>query len=407
MSDLPVTDLISVDQAIAILDSIPLYPQKIQLPISEAAGHRLAEDLFSDSDYPPFDKAVMDGFAVRAADASGPGASLKVIDTIAAGRVGQRSLQVGEAASIMTGAPLPAGADAVIPVEYTSRDGDRVVLQRPVKPDQAVARRGSDTPVNRLLLARGTMLGPAQIGVAASVGKAMVDVYARPEVALLATGDELVEIDRVPTGSQIRNSNSQMMRALLQQLGCTVKSLGIARDKPEEIRQLIVEGRGSDALFITGGMSMGDRDYVPGILRELGMELRISKLRIKPGKPFVFATGRSEGISGKNPAMVFGLPGNPVSAFVCTVRLASRILARLAGGAGAMEVESATLVGDLGANGPREFYLPAVRKGQSVQPLQPNGSADLFTLALANALIVRPENCVAAVAGNWVRVINL
>jgi molybdopterin molybdotransferase len=406
MSDLPVSDLISVDQAIAILDSIPLVPRIIQIPLSDASGYRLAEDLNSDFDYPPFDKAVMDGFAIRASDAISPGASLQVIDNIPAGQASQRTVRAGEAVAIMTGAPLPTGADAVIPVEYTSQEGDRVVVKKPVKPGAAISRRGSDTAEGHLLLSKGILLGPAQIGVAAGIGKATVQVYAKPEVALLATGDELVEIDQVPTGSQIRNSNSHMMRALLQQLGCTVRSIGIARDNPDEIRRAIEIGLSSDALFITGGMSMGERDFVPGLLRELKMDLRISKLRIKPGKPFAFATGQRLPAS-RNPTMVFGLPGNPVSAFVCTLRLANRILLRLAGASPEGAIESALLVGDLPANGPREFYLPAIRLNQTVQPLHPNGSADHFTLACANTLILCPENSLARPAGSLVRVINL
>ena len=189
-----------------------------------------------------------------------------------------------------------------------------------------------------------------------------------------------------------------MMVALLQRLRCVVRDLGIVRDDRSTLRTAIESGLESDALFITGGMSMGERDYVPGLLGELGLELKISKLRIKPGKPFVFATG-------SNSRMVFGLPGNPVSAFVCTVRLASRILARLAGGSIEMMLANAAVSDEMPANGPREFYIPAQLTSGIVTPLRPNGSADLFTLALANALIVRPENAPALVVGDGVMVI--
>jgi len=406
MSDLPVDTLLTVDQAIAILDAVPIQPRIVQLPLADALGLRLAEDIISDSDYPPFDKAIMDGFAVRSADASAAGVSLIVRGSIAAGQIGQ-PIGMGEAAAIMTGAPLPPGANAVVPVEQTSRDGNRVILNKPVKPGQSVARRGSDTSMGRLLLSKGTLLGPAQIGVAATVGKSSVAIYAAPSVSLLATGDELVEIDQIPTGSQIRNSNLHMLSALLRKLGCKVRELEIARDHPDEIRAAIGDGLREDALFITGGMSMGEHDYVPRLLGELGMDLRISKLRIKPGKPFVFAIGQHPNSVSANPAMVFGLPGNPVSAFVCTLRLANRILARLSGGNPEPQIDNLKSIGDLPANGPRETYLPAFRTLDQVELLNSNGSADLFTLGRANALIIREENASPASAGAMVRVINL
>jgi len=403
MTELPVDQLLSVDQAIAILDAVALQPGIESRSLLDATGLRLAEDIFSDRDYPPFDKSVMDGYAIRAADAAETGVRLNVVHTIAAGQVGTRAIQPGEAIKIMTGAPLPVGADAVVPVEQTMRDGDYVILHRSATVGNAIAKRGSDTPSNRLLLGKGARLGPAQIGVAASVGKSTVSVYAVPTVALLSTGDEIVEMDQTPAGSQIRNSNGPMMTALLLQLGCRVKNLGIVRDDPAVIRSAIEIGLDSDAVFITGGMSMGEHDHVPGLLGELGMELKISKLRIKPGKPFVFAAGRRE---IGNPKMAFGLPGNPVSAFVCTIRLAGRILTRLAGRTPEQTLRQAKLTDDLPPNGPRELYLPAIATDDRIQPLHPNGSADLFTLAQANSLIVRPENAPAA-AGVTVPVIFL
>jgi molybdopterin molybdotransferase len=399
MSDLPVDQLLTVDQAIAILDAVPVQPRMVKLPMLEAMGFRLAEDVFADRDYPPFDKALMDGFAVRSSDATAAGAELSVIDTIAAGQVGQRPIGIGEAAAIMTGAPVPVGADAVVPIERISRNGSKITVHRPATKGQSIARAGSDAPAEKLLLAKGILLGPVQLGVAATVGLANLAVYDAPSVAILSTGDELIEIDRVPTGAQIRNSNSIMMHALLRKLGCRVRDLGMVRDDPAKIRSAIEEGLQSDALFITGGMSMGEHDYVPRILQEIGLKLVISKLRIKPGKPFAFATN---GL-GKR---VFGLPGNPVSAYVCTLRLARRVLTRLSGGPATSAVSQGQLIGELPPNGPRELYLPAYRIGDSIQPLQPNGSADLFTLAYANCLILRAENAPAATHGNAIVVLD-
>jgi molybdopterin molybdotransferase len=387
-------ELISVQQAIQILDNTPVSPRVVRLALSTAIGLRLAEDILSDRDYPPFDKAVMDGFAVRSADVASP-TSLRIIETISAGTTGRRELKAGEAAAIMTGAPLPAGADAVVPVEETSRQGDRVEVKIPAQPGFAIARRGSDIEAGRIVLPRGIRLGPAQAAVAASVGASTVSVYARPRVAILSTGDELIEIDQTPKEAQIRNSNSFMMVALLNQLGCEVQNLGIVRDDPALIREAIAQGLESDALFITGGMSMGERDYVPALLREMGLNLAITKLRIKPGKPFVFATQhKPAGVK-----YVFGLPGNPVSAYVCTIRLAGRILSRVAGGPADPAIYQLKLTEPLPANGVREFYQPAVHDGSTVTPLSWKGSADIFTLAAANALIIRPENAPAAAAG--------
>jgi molybdopterin molybdotransferase len=387
-------ELITVQEAIQILDNTPVTPRIIRLALSTAIGLRLAEDIHSDRDYPPFDKAVMDGFAVRSADVASP-TSLRIVETIPAGTTSQQELKSGQAAAIMTGAPLPAGADAVVPVEETSRQRDRVQINTPARSGFAIARRGSDIEAGRLVLPRGIRLGPAQAAVAASVGASTVSVYARPRVAVLSTGDELIEIDQTPREAQIRNSNSVMMVALLEQLGCEVHNLGIVRDDPALIREALTRGLESDALFITGGMSMGERDYVPALLREMGLTLAITKLRIKPGKPFVFATQHKPAAI----KYVFGLPGNPVSAYVCTLRLAARILSRLAGGPPDPPIYQLVLTEPLPANGTREFYQPAIQNGSSVTPLSWNGSADIYTLAAANALIIRPENAPPAAAG--------
>jgi molybdopterin molybdotransferase len=400
------SNLLSVSEAIAILDGAVVTPRIVRLPLRDALGLRLAEQISSDRDYPPFDKAVMDGFAVRAADVAASGATLRVVDTVAAGALGERTVQAGEAIAIMTGAPLPPGADAVVPVEETTRDGDRVTFRRAARAGEAIARRASDIEAGRVVLAKGARLGPVQVAVAANVGASEITVFAQPSVAVLSTGDELVEIDAVPSGAQIRNSNSVMLVALLRRLGCDVRDLGIARDDPAVIRDAILNGLSlADALFIAGGMSMGERDYVPRLLQELGMDLRITKLRIKPGKPFVFAVAREfDSIRDK---FVFGLPGNPVSAFVCTLRLASRVLARMAGGTPDGRIGEAKLSSPLPANGPREFYQPALRIGSGVDPMTWKGSADIFTLAAANCLIIRPADARPAEAGDVVPIIEI
>jgi molybdopterin molybdotransferase len=235
------------------------------------------------------------------------------------------------------------------------------------------------------------------------VGASTVSVYDRPNCAVLATGNEIIPFDRNPSPSQLRNSNGPMLCALLKRLGCNVRDLGIAPDASDKIAAAVQDGLAGDCLFISGAVSMGRYDYVPAVLKGLGGELKITKLRIKPGKPFIVAAMPG----GK---YVFGLPGNPVSALVCTIRLAARLLSRQAGGPPGPPHHSlavATLASPLTENGPREFYQPAVLEGGHVRPLQWKGSADIFTLAAAGALIVRPENAPAVAAGGSVPIIEL
>jgi molybdopterin molybdotransferase len=399
MTEPSVADLITVEQAIQILDSAPIHPRTAVVPLNQAMGLRLAKEILSDRDYPPFDKSLLDGYAVRSADTTTAPLQLKVIETIFAGSGCTKNLGPGEAAAIMTGAPLPIGADAVVPIEQTSRTADRVTLSKSAKAGHGIARRGSDVPAGKIVLHSGVRMEAAQIAVAASVGAIELSVHAAPRIAVLSTGDELAPIGQMPGPSQIRNSNGPMLLALLQRLGCAVTDLGTVGDDPEKITAAIRRGLDADALFISGGMSVGQHDHVPRLLREIGMDLKITKLRMKPGKPFVFATHKN--------GFVFGLPGNPVSAFVCTLRLAARILARLAGTSPQPLNESAALTENLPANGPREFYQPAVRLGSTVRPLNWKGSADIYTLALANALIVRPADAPPASAGTIVSLIEI
>jgi molybdopterin molybdotransferase len=265
-------------------------------------------------------------------------------------------------------------------------------------------------------------LGAAQVAAAATVGAGMLEVFDRPRVAILSTGDELVDIGHQPGPFQVRNANNILLYAILRRLGCQIVDLGIAHDRPGELRGAIEDGMMHDVVLVTGGMSLGRHDHVRTVFGQVGAEVKIERLRIKPGKPFVFAVAPRRLIPGRVDArsyaevthalpprdsgrtcFLFGLPGNPVSAYVCTLRLVARVLRRLAGGPGDSRWVTATLQDPLEANGPREFYQPAVLDDQSrVRPLKWKGSADLFTLAAANALIMRPENQPALPAGSAV-----
>jgi molybdopterin molybdotransferase len=414
MAELDVSHLITVSQAIAIIDAVPVTPRTVRLPLSEAVGRRLAQDVTADRDYPPFHKSLMDGYAVRAADVVNTPAELKVIERLPAGRVARSAVGAGQSIAIMTGAPMPEGAEGVVPVEDVDELGDVVRVRRADGIARNVAFKGRDCAAGKTVLQTGTVLGPAQVAVAATVGAAEVEVYDLPRVAVLGTGDELAPPDRTPLAHQIRNSNNPMTAALLQRLGCRVVDLGTAPDNVDYIRARIIEGLEHDALFVSGGMSMGEHDYVPRILQEVGVELRVTKLKIKPGKPFLFGVKPRP---GGGHGFVFGLPGNPVSGFVCTVRLAARLIDRLAGGPPQERWQNGRLIVGLPANGPREFYMPAVRSvvaarvsAQAVLPtiraLEWKGSADVFTLAAANCLLVRAAGEPPLPEGTLVRVLE-
>jgi molybdopterin molybdotransferase len=395
--------------------------------LTEATGRRLAQDVVADRDFPPFAKSTMDGFAVRSADVARTPAELQVIGRIAAGRALEAALEPGQAAAIMTGAPLPAGADGVVPVEETEERDGTVRVLKAAGITRYVAPRGSDCVKGKLVLPKGTVLGPAQVAVAASVGAAQVDVFELPRVAVLGTGDELVPFDAEPGPAQIRNCNNPMLVALLKRFGCVVHDMGTAPDDPDFIRARILEALTGDydALFVTGGMSMGEHDYVPKMLQEVGVEFRVTKLRIKPGKPFVFGVKGGKSREGEapvepssRPRYVFGLPGNPVSGFVCTVRLASRLIDRMGGGPVNERWLTGRLQVGLPANGPREFYIPTLRTVQparisaqavlpTIRPLEWKGSADVFTLASANSLLVRAANEPPLPDGTLVRVLDI
>jgi len=397
MADDPVTDLLTVDQALARLDDVPIHPKPARVPLHQALGLILAEDLRADRDYPPFDKSLMDGYALAAASVTDLPATLPLVGTILAGQRRDLPIAPGSAVAIMTGAPLPAGGDAIAPVEQTERVGDHAVrLLQPVQPARYIAPRGSDMTAGTVILRAGQRLGPVQIAAAATIGADPLCAYPRPRVALLCTGDELVPPGIPPRPEQIRNSNLPMLAALLHTLGCDIVSTATVPDDRPAIAQRLTAALADaslDALFITGGMSMGTHDFVPSLLMEQGADLRITKLRIKPGKPFLFALPPSPG------PLIFGLPGNPVSAYVCAVRLASRVLNRLQGQSPEPQWMQAPLATPLPPNGPREFYQPAVLGDQGLEPLAWKGSGDLFTLARAQFLLLRPENDPARPAG--------
>jgi molybdopterin molybdotransferase len=290
----------------------------------ELLGQILAEDVVSDIDMPPFDKSLMDGFAVRSADLPEGKALLTIIEEVTAGQTPQHQLKACQAAKIMTGAPIPAGADAVVMIERTKSDANgRVEIQdKSPRPGQNIMPRGREMRKGEVVLSAGTALRPQEFGTIAAVGKTTIAVIPRPRVAILCTGDEIVDASQQPEPGQIRNGNGPMLQAQVARAGAVPSYLGIARDRVEELRTRIREGLRSDMLVLSGGVSAGKLDLVPGVLQELGVQAHFHKVEMKPGKPVFFGTW--------DRTLVFGLPGNPVSALVCFelfVRPAIRLLA--------------------------------------------------------------------------------
>jgi molybdopterin molybdotransferase len=296
------------------------------VPAAEALGRVLAEPVVANRTLPPEDNSAMDGYAVRAADVAGAPVHLPVAFEVPAGGHAPRPLGPGEAARIFTGAPLPAGADAVVRQEDTERRGDRVRVDAAVPAGESVRPAGEDVREGETIFAAGVRLGPAHLGMLASLGRTIVPVHQRPRVALLSGGDELVEPDESVAGGRIVSSNSWALAAQCREVGAEPRYLGIARDEPADIERRLRSGVACDVLVSSAGVSVGDRDHVRPVLEKLGCRLHFWGVHMKPGYPFVF--GSFEGGSGP---LVFGLPGNPVSAMVTFEQFVRPALLRLAG----------------------------------------------------------------------------
>ncbi len=373
--------------------------------LDDAVGRVLAEPVLCDIDYPPFDKSMMDGFAVRSGDAA-DGATLSIVGQIAAGSWRSAALEANQAVQINTGAPLPPGADAVIPVEKTSVSGDALSLRASVNPEQHVTRRGAYVSAGDAVLGSGLRMGPVEIGVAATSGAASLTVVRRPTISIMGTGDELIDVSDRPKPGQIRNSNSPMMRALVRQAGGVCDDIGVVCDDRRAIDAAIERGLTSDFLCLSGGISMGAFDFVPDALRQAGVEFVVKKVAMKPGKPTI--VGRHA--SG---CLVFALPGNPLSTFVGFWLFVRPAIDQFLGltGVGNRWI-GAKLVAPLAATGPRECFWPATiglgdDGGLCVEKQSWAGSGDLFGFAGADALIRQPANSGEIPAGHSVRVLQL
>ncbi len=383
--------MLSVEEALAQLlrEIAPLSVE--EAPLLESLGRVLARDAVADIDLPPFANSAMDGYAVRAAETTGASEAdpcrLPVVGEVAAGDPGTTPLPPGAAMRIMTGAPVPPGADAVIPVEQTRVAVGAVDLLAAVAAGASVRPAGDDARRGQRVLASGIVLGPGEIGLLASIGHARVPVRARPRVAILSTGNELVPIDQAPGPGQIRNSNASMLAAQVLRCGATPVSLGVARDSRESVHAAIDAGRGCDLYLSSGGVSVGDYDVVKSVLEERG-GIAFWRVNMRPGKPVAF--GRIDGIP------FLGLPGNPVSSFVTFELFARPLLRKLAGHQGLARLAVPARLDDTvpGAGSRRNFVRAVVRWEADGWHAATTGAQEshlLRSTVAANALIVVPE----------------
>ncbi len=384
-----------------------------------AAGRVLAEPVVADRDIPPFPRSTRDGYAVRSGDLSQLPVTMEVIGEIKAGEnpdLLPAAVVPGTAVSIMTGAPVPAGADAVVMVEYTSRLGKNIEITRGVVPGENIVPRGAEARLGGLLVDRGVRLNDAAIALAASVGKSRLEVYKRPRISVLTTGDEIVNVEATPGPTQIRNSNSYSLGSQILAAGGEPVLLPIAPDETGKLRQLIELGLQSDLLLLTGGVSMGRYDLVEPVLAELGAEFFFAGAKIQPGRPVVFGrvpcgagTPARQGTSVSDHKYFFGLPGNPVSTMV-TFELFARPLVEALAGMSLRKLAflHTRLASEIRVKAGLTRFLPAILSGEfedsRVQLVAWQGSGDIAATARANCYIVVPPDRELIAAGEWVAV---
>jgi molybdenum cofactor synthesis domain-containing protein len=376
--------------------------------IDNCVGRILGEDIVADTDLPPFDRAQMDGYAVRAADVANAPARLDIVGESAAGAGWHHEMKAGEAVRIMTGAPVPAGADAVQQVELTreANGSHSVEILEPVELGRSIVRRADEIKAGETVLRAGEDINAQTIATLASFGYAQVRVGRRPRVAVMATGSELVNVDERPGRDQIRDSNNYMIEAYAKLAGATVERLPLAGDDRDELkREMTAAIERCDILITSGGVSMGVYDFTKIAFKDLGAEIFFERVALRPGKPTVF------GRIGNT--LVFGLPGNPVSVAV-TFNLFARAALRAMQGANepTLRHDHAVLCRDVKGSPDRESYLPAVlrtdEKGTLLaEPLKWGGSSDFVSFARATALINVPAIGNRVPAGSIVRIVKL
>ncbi len=396
--------MITVEKALEeILGAVsPLDLERV--PILEAMGRVIGEDMISDRDIPPLANSAMDGYALRFEDTLGATRErpviLTVIDDVPAGRVSAKTVGPRQAVRIMTGAPIPAGADAVIRVEDTEKDGDRVKVFVPAKKGLDIRPAGEDVRKGEVVLRKGAVIRPAEVGMLAALNRPDVAVHRRPRVAVISTGDELVDIGGEMAPGKIMNSNSYSLAAQAAECGAVPLRLGIARDKREDLVSKFEAAEGADLIVTSGGVSVGDYDLVKDILGELG-SMRFWRVAMRPGRPLAFGTVRG--------VPVFGLPGNPVSVMVSFEQFVRPAILKMSGFANLFRpTVKAFLKEGLTKKAGLRYFLRAVverREGRYyARTTGEQGSGILKSMVMANGLIVLPEDVTSLMAGDEVMV---
>ena len=387
-----------------LLAQVP-EPKAKRMALGQSRGRVLACSVRADMDLPPFRKSFMDGYAVRSQDVAQVPVQLQVVGQVAAGSQDQPEVGPRQAVQIMTGAPVPPGADAVQMVEKTRPlDGSLVELLESVSQGQNIVDRANEVREGSVVLDQGCVIGSPEIGVLATFGQSEVEVYSGPTVAVMTTGDEIVDVTRKPNFSQIRNSNAFMLWSQCADLGLEATIFPVVPDDPDRTEEAVLEGLEHDLLLLTGGVSMGEYDYVHQVLGKAGVDTFFHKAAIKPGKPLL--AGQKDG------HLVFGLPGNPVSAFV-TFELFVRPAVRQWMGFSEIQLPRVTgrLLVSVRQKPGRKFFKPArttwTDGGFEVEPIETKGSADLTGFSAANSLLVLEPEVTELKAGERLEVILL
>lgn len=381
-----------------VLRAVTLAMTPKPVALLEANGRVLAEQILADRPYPPFHRSARDGFAVRAADVPG---ELRVTGEVRAGEAFSGAVGPGEAVEIMTGAPLPSGADAVVMLEHAKRSGDRVRIDRAVAGGENFNPRGTEALAGEIVLSTGRRIDFAHVALLAAVGRQHVLVYRQPRVAILPTGDEIVEIGERPSSAQIRNSNAASLAVQVRRAGGIPEILPIARDNRESTRALSERGLAADLLLLSGGVSAGKYDVVEKVLGELGAEFFFDRVLIQPGQPLVFGRARGK--------FFFGLPGNPASTMVTCELFARAAIERLQGLINPpLPLTRAKLVRGLRHKTGMTRFLPArlSADGSTVEGEPWQGSGDVVGLARANAFLVADADRETWDTGDFIRVLQ-
>ena len=374
------------------------YPAVEEVPLAEAAGRVLASDAAADRDSPAVTRSVRDGYAVRSVDLPG---KLEMIGEVRAGERFAGVLAAGQAVEIMTGAPIPSGADAVVMIEHTRREGSRVVIDRAADAWQFINPRGCEAAEHEVLLHAGKRLDYTDIALLASVGRSRIGVYRRPVVAIVPTGDEIVEVHEIPEEFQVRNSNAWSLAAQVTRAGGTPEVLPVARDTVEHTRQIVAQGLEADLLLLSGGVSAGKYDVVEQVLAEFGAEFYFDRVLIQPGQPLVFGRARGK--------FFFGLPGNPSSTMVTFEVFARAALELLAGQEEtALHLPLARLTCEFRHRLGLTRFLPARLSADAaeVTPVNWHGSGDIPALTRANAYLVADPDRAEYAPGELIRILS-